>query len=51
MPQLLDEFLGDGADPPIYVGFGSMVHDKPEELTKNVMKAISSLGVRTSAEC
>lgn len=33
-------------EPPIYVGFSSVVIDNPEILTATVLKAIQSVGLR-----
>ncbi|QRV72093.1 glycosyltransferase family 1 protein [Ceratobasidium sp. AG-Ba] len=32
--------------PPIYIGFGSIVLDNPEQITKSVLEAVSLCGVR-----
>ncbi|QRV87000.1 glycosyltransferase family 1 protein [Ceratobasidium sp. AG-Ba] len=44
-PKDLDDFLAAG-EPPIYVGFGSIVLDNPEQITKSFLEAISLCGVR-----
>ncbi|KAH8662574.1 sterol glucosyltransferase [Xylariales sp. PMI_506] len=41
----LELFLRKGP-PPIYIGFGSIVVDDPPELTRTVLKAIKTAGVR-----
>jgi UDP:flavonoid glycosyltransferase YjiC (YdhE family) len=43
-PDLL-EFLEAG-DPPIYIGFGSIVVDNPEAMTAMVFEAVRQAGVR-----
>jgi UDP:flavonoid glycosyltransferase YjiC (YdhE family) len=43
-PDLL-EFL-DAGDPPIYIGFGSIVVDNPEAMTSMILEAVSQAGVR-----
>jgi UDP:flavonoid glycosyltransferase YjiC (YdhE family) len=44
-PADLQKFLEAG-DPPIYIGFGSIVVDDPEAMTSMVFAAISRAGVR-----
>ncbi|KAG8763484.1 hypothetical protein FRC11_002887 [Ceratobasidium sp. 423] len=44
-PADLVEFLGSG-EPPIYVGFGSIVLKNPQEMTKAVLGGIAQAGVR-----
>jgi UDP:flavonoid glycosyltransferase YjiC (YdhE family) len=44
-PQDLQEFL-DAGDPPIYIGFGSIVVDDPHAMTSMVFEAIRQVGVR-----
>lgn len=41
----LQAFL-DAGEPPIYIGFGSIVVDKPEEFTKLILEAVKKAGVR-----
>ena len=41
----LDAFLEAG-DPPVYIGFGSMAGDKPEQLATLVLKALAKSGQR-----
>ncbi|KAI2640918.1 hypothetical protein GGS21DRAFT_502325 [Xylaria nigripes] len=41
----LSAFLASGP-PPIYVGFGSIVVDDPNELTKTIFDAVAETGVR-----
>jgi UDP:flavonoid glycosyltransferase YjiC (YdhE family) len=44
-PKDLQEFL-DAGDPPIYIGFGSIVVDDPYAMTSMVFEAIHQAGVR-----
>ncbi|KAG8794578.1 hypothetical protein FRC12_023594 [Ceratobasidium sp. 428] len=44
-PQDLERFLAAG-EAPIYVGFGSIVLDDPQQITKSVLAAIKLCGVR-----
>lgn len=44
-PPALERFLDDGA-PPVYIGFGSIVVDKPEVLLATVLGAVKETGVR-----
>ena len=44
-PQSLAEFLEDG-EPPVYIGFGSIVVDDPEKFTTLVFEAVEKAGVR-----
>ncbi|KAG9122243.1 hypothetical protein FRC07_001470 [Ceratobasidium sp. 392] len=44
-PKDLEEFLAAG-EPPIYIGFGSIVLDDPQQITKSVLAAVSLCGVR-----
>ena len=44
-PKDLQEFL-DAGDPPIYIGFGSIVVDDPYAMTSMVFEAIRQAGVR-----
>jgi UDP:flavonoid glycosyltransferase YjiC (YdhE family) len=41
----IDEFLCKGS-PPIYIGFGSIVIDDPDELTERILQAVRATGVR-----
>ncbi|WP_312856646.1 glycosyltransferase [Phytoactinopolyspora halotolerans] len=43
--ELLD-FLANGEDAPIYIGFGSMVGTDPEGTTRAILKAIGTLNIR-----
>jgi sterol 3beta-glucosyltransferase len=44
-PADLAQFLNSGA-PPVYIGFGSIVVENPEELTKLIFGAVKRAGVR-----
>ncbi|KAG8738658.1 hypothetical protein FRC10_006626 [Ceratobasidium sp. 414] len=44
-PTDLQEFL-DAGEPPIYVGFGSIVLDDPQQITKSILAAIAQSGIR-----
>ncbi|KAG9092871.1 hypothetical protein FS749_015386 [Ceratobasidium sp. UAMH 11750] len=44
-PKELQEFL-DAGEPPIYIGFGSIVLDDPQQITKSILAAIAQSGVR-----
>jgi hypothetical protein len=44
-PASLTEFLKSG-DPPIYIGFGSIVVDDPDRLTQVIFEAVKKSGVR-----
>lgn len=44
-PHDLEEFLSAGP-PPIYIGFGSIVVDKPQTLTSLILEAVEIVGVR-----
>jgi len=44
-PDDLAEFLKAGP-PPVYIGFGSIVVDKPDDLTKIIFGAVKRAGVR-----
>jgi sterol 3beta-glucosyltransferase len=39
------DFLESG-DPPVYIGFGSMIHRKPEDVTELVLSALARTGRR-----
>ncbi|KAG9517041.1 UDP-Glycosyltransferase/glycogen phosphorylase, partial [Aureobasidium melanogenum] len=41
----LKKFL-DAGDPPVYIGFGSIVVDDPEAMTKMIFDAVKQLGIR-----
>lgn len=41
----LTRFLEAGA-PPVYIGFGSMVIDDPQALTKTIVEALEVTGLR-----
>jgi UDP:flavonoid glycosyltransferase YjiC (YdhE family) len=44
-PDDLKKFLDDG-EPPVYIGFGSIVVDDPDEFTKLIFEAVKSAGCR-----
>ena len=44
-PEDLMDFLNAGP-PPVYIGFGSIVVDHPDELTKLIFAAVKRAGVR-----
>ncbi|KAH4020808.1 hypothetical protein HBI38_172410 [Parastagonospora nodorum] len=44
-PDDLKEFLDNG-DPPVYIGFGSIVVDDPDEFTKLIFEAVKIAGCR-----
>ncbi|VTS01778.1 glycosyltransferase [Tuwongella immobilis] len=44
-PESLTNFLATG-DPPVYFGFGSMVAEHSEPLTRTIIDTIESLGIR-----
>ncbi|KAI6359918.1 hypothetical protein MCOR25_006907 [Pyricularia grisea] len=44
-PDDLVKFLDDG-DPPIYIGFGSIVVDDPDRFTEMIFEAVKQAGVR-----
>ncbi|KAL9065537.1 MAG: hypothetical protein Q9157_007446, partial [Trypethelium eluteriae] len=44
-PKDLTDFLNAG-DPPVYVGFGSIVVDDPDSFTDMIFKAVEQAGVR-----
>ncbi|KAF5363232.1 hypothetical protein D9758_008389 [Tetrapyrgos nigripes] len=44
-PDDLAQFLASG-EPPVYIGFGSVVVDDPEAMTKTIFQATSQAGVR-----
>ncbi|KAG8739387.1 hypothetical protein FRC10_005679 [Ceratobasidium sp. 414] len=44
-PKDLDDFLAAG-EPPIYIGFGSIVLENPEQITKSVLAAVALCRVR-----
>lgn len=44
-PDDLKEFLDDG-EPPVYIGFGSIVVDDPDEFTKLIFDAVKMAGCR-----
>ncbi|KAI9694531.1 MAG: hypothetical protein M1822_000147 [Bathelium mastoideum] len=44
-PKELTDFLNAG-EPPVYIGFGSIVVDDPEVFTRMIFEAVSQAGVR-----
>ncbi|KAI5805778.1 hypothetical protein EDC01DRAFT_785835 [Geopyxis carbonaria] len=44
-PDELQKFL-DAGEPPVYIGFGSIVVDDPDELTNMIFEAVKATGVR-----
>jgi len=44
-PEDLQNFLDNG-EPPVYIGFGSIVVDDPEKFTKLIFDAVKKAGVR-----
>lgn len=44
-PKELEDFLNAG-DPPVYIGFGSIVVDDPDKFTEMIYKATEMAGVR-----
>ncbi|KAG9102858.1 hypothetical protein FRC06_000972 [Ceratobasidium sp. 370] len=44
-PDNLKNFLS-GGEAPVYIGFGSIVIDKPQEMTQEIFKAIKASGTR-----
>ncbi len=44
-PETLAKFL-DAGEPPVYIGFGSIVVDDPDKFTSLIFKAVEKAGVR-----
>ncbi|RMZ66476.1 glycosyltransferase family 28 domain-containing [Pyrenophora seminiperda CCB06] len=44
-PDALKRFLDDG-DPPVYIGFGSIVVDDPDQFTNLIFEAVKMVGCR-----
>jgi hypothetical protein len=44
-PEDLVKFLNTG-EPPVYIGFGSIVVDDPDKFTKMIFEAVEKAGVR-----
>ncbi|KAE9380497.1 glycosyltransferase family 1 protein [Stipitochalara longipes BDJ] len=44
-PEELSRFL-DAGEPPVYIGFGSIVVDDPDKFTKMIFEAVKKAGVR-----
>ncbi|KAK5169307.1 hypothetical protein LTR04_005694 [Oleoguttula sp. CCFEE 6159] len=45
-PKDLTEFLDASEEPPVYIGFGSIVVDDPGRFTKMIFSAVKMAGVR-----
>jgi UDP:flavonoid glycosyltransferase YjiC (YdhE family) len=45
-PEGLVKFLEEGDEPPVYIGFGSIVVDDPDQFTKMIFEAVKLAGVR-----
>ncbi|KAM7205099.1 sterol 3-beta-glucosyltransferase [Rhypophila sp. PSN 637] len=45
-PDDLARFMEDSDDPPVYIGFGSIVVDDPNKFTKMIFEAVKKAGVR-----
>jgi sterol 3beta-glucosyltransferase len=44
-PEDLARFLADG-EPPVYIGFGSVVVDDPQAMSKTIFEATNQAGIR-----
>lgn len=44
-PENIKKFLAEG-EPPVYIGFGSIVIDDPKDLTQEIFSAIKATGTR-----
>lgn len=44
-PESLSKFL-DAGEPPVYIGFGSIVVDDPDQFTELIFEAVKQTGVR-----
>ena len=44
-PESLSKFLDEG-EPPVYIGFGSIVVDDPDQFTELIFEAVKQAGVR-----
>jgi len=44
-PDTLAEFL-DAGEPPVYIGFGSIVVDDPDKFTALIFEAVEKVGIR-----
>ena len=44
-PESLTKFLEAG-EPPVYIGFGSIVVDDPDKFTALIFEAVTKIGVR-----
>jgi len=45
-PESLLDFLGSGDEPPIYIGFGSIVLQHPQKFTDTIFNALALSGCR-----
>jgi UDP:flavonoid glycosyltransferase YjiC (YdhE family) len=45
-PEGLVKFLEEGDEPPVYIGFGSIVVDDPDQFTRMIFEAVKLAGVR-----
>lgn len=45
-PKELVKFLEDGDEPPVYIGFGSIVVDDADRFTNMIFEAVKKAGVR-----
>ena len=45
-PEELENFLNNGEEPPVFIGFGSIVVADPDALTKCVLEAVKLAGCR-----
>ncbi|KAK3302442.1 uncharacterized protein B0T15DRAFT_496905 [Chaetomium strumarium] len=45
-PEELSKFLEEGDEPPIYIGFGSIVVDDADRFTNMIFEAVKMAGVR-----
>ncbi|KAM7223855.1 sterol 3-beta-glucosyltransferase [Rhypophila decipiens] len=45
-PDDLARFMEDSNNPPVYIGFGSIVVDDPDKFTKMIFEAVKKAGVR-----
>ena len=44
-PETLSKFL-DAGEPPVYIGFGSIVVDDPDQFTSLIFEAVKKAGIR-----
>ncbi|CAK7232930.1 hypothetical protein SCUCBS95973_008423 [Sporothrix curviconia] len=45
-PESLEKFLAESEEPPIYIGFGSIVVDDADKFTEMIFEAVRKSGVR-----